>query len=266
MIYFVSTPIGNLADVTFRAIEVLKSVDVIACEDTRHSLPFLNRYDIKKRLISYQKFNEAECAEKLIALHAEGKSIAVISDAGTPVLSDPRAVLVGRLLKEDIPYTVVPGANALLPELILSGMRADRFTFIGFLPEKRGKAEQILSAYSSTDGTLVFYCAPHDLNKTAKLLFDCLGSRRAVAVKEITKVFESRFEFTLGDKLDFDERGEFVLLVEGAKQEDFSSLSAKEHIALYLKEGMTKTEAVKRVAKERGEPRSELYKLVIDND
>ena len=265
MIYFVSTPIGNLGDVTFRAVETLKNADVIACEDTRHSLPFLNKYEIKKPLIAYQKFNEAECAEKLIELCEEGKNVAVISDAGTPVLSDPGAVLVKKLIERGVAYTVVPGANALLPALILSGLGSERFTFIGFLPEKAGACARLLESYSAVDSTLVFYCAPHDLKKTIKTLYEALGARKAVAVKEITKIHESRYEFTLGGEFELDERGEFVILVEGKRAEDFTDLPVKEHIALYIAEGKNKMEAVKLVAKERGVPKSSLYKYTIED-
>ena len=264
MIYFVSTPIGNLKDMTYRAVEVLSEVDVIACEDTRHSLPLLDKYGIKKQLISYQKFNEAASAEKIISFAKEGKNVAVISDAGTPVLSDPGAVLVKKLIEEDVGFTVVPGANAVLPALILSGLKSDRFTFIGFLPEKKTQAMSLLESYSAIDSTLVFYCAPHDLKKTLRVLYEAFGERKAVAVKEITKVFETRYEFTLGEETDIDERGEFVVLVEGKQTEDFSNLPVKEHIALYIAEGLSKMDAIKRVAKERGVSKSSLYKYIIE--
>ena len=253
-----------MGDMTYRAVETLNSVDVIACEDTRHSMPLLAKYGIKKQLVSYQKFNEASCAEKILSFAKDGKSVAVISDAGTPVLSNPGAVLVKKLIENGVEFTVVPGANALLPALILSGLRSDRFTFIGFLPEKAGDAQRLLESYSSVDSTLVFYCAPHDLKKTVDKLYKALGDRKAVAVKEMTKVFEARYEFTLGGSFDVDERGEFVILVEGNKGEDFANLPVKEHIALYLAEGLSKMEAVKRVAKERGVPKSSLYKYTIE--
>lgn len=265
MLYFVSTPIGNLNDMTYRAVEVLKSVDVIACEDIRHSIPLLDRYDIKKKLISYQKFNEAESGEKIIELLKEGKNVAVISDAGTPLLSDPGAVLTKKLIEEGLEFTAIPGANAVLPALILSGLDSSRFTFIGFLPEKNNDRQKLLESYSAVDSTLIFYSAPHDLDKVVKYLYEGLGDRKAVAVKEITKMYESRIEFNLKDGLTCDERGEFVILVEGAKAQDFSNMPIKEHIALYLGEGLTKMEAIKKVAKERGVPKSSLYKYTIDD-
>lgn len=267
MLYFVSTPIGNLGDITYRAVEVLNSVDVIACEDTRHSLPLLNKYGIKKQLLSYQKFNEAAVSLKIVELLKDGKNVAVISDAGTPVLSDPGSVLVSVLIENDLPFTVVPGANALLPALILSGLNSANFTFIGFLPEKTADREKLLESYASVPSSLIFYCAPHDVEKTSKDLFAVLGKRKAVAVKEITKVFETRTEFYLGDTPSVDLRGEFVIVVEGNnKKEDYSDLPILEHVALYQKDGLSKMDAIKKVAKERGIKKNELYKQVLEEE
>lgn len=265
MLYFVSTPIGNLGDITYRAIEVLSSVDVIACEDTRHSLPLLQKYDIKKPLISYQKFNEAEVSEKIISMLKEGKNVAVISDAGTPVLSDPGSVLVKALINSNEEFTTIPGANALLPALILSGLNSANFAFIGFLPEKKSDAQKLLESYNALPASLIFYCAPHDLEKTSKTLLECLGRRRAVAVKEITKLFETRGEFYLGELPNIDLRGEFVIVVDGYYQkEDYSDLPILEHVLLYQKDGLSKMDAIKKVAKERGLKKNELYKLVVE--
>lgn len=264
MLYFVSTPIGNLDDMTYRAVEVLNSVDVIACEDTRHSLPLLNKFGIKKQLMTYQKFNEAESGQKIIELLQAGKNVAVISDAGTPLVSDPGAVLTKKLIESDLPFTAIPGANAVLPALILSGLDSSRFVFLGFLPEKNSERQKLLESYSAVNSTLIFYSAPHDLKKVIGYLYEGLGARKAVAVKEITKLHETRIDFNLSEGLSCDERGEFVILVEGAKSQDFSNMPVKEHIALYLGEGMSKMEAIKRVAKERGVPKSSLYKYTIE--
>ena len=265
MLYFVSTPIGNLKDITLRAVEVLKSVDVIACEDKRHSLPLLNAYDIKKPLTSYQKFNEEKVAPEIVALLKEGKNVAVISDAGTPVLSDPGAVLARKLREEGLEYTVIPGANALLPALILSALDCGNFAFIGFLPPKRGQIERLLSSYENLPCPLVFYCAPHDLDETVKVLYEILGDRKACAVKEITKIHETAIPFRLKDGISVDERGEFVIVVEGAKKGfEFKELSVEEHIAAYTESGMSKMDAIKAVAKERGVPKNSLYKYIVD--
>ena len=267
MLYFVSTPIGNLKDITFRAVEVLNSVDYIACEDKRHSLPLLNAYDIKKPLLTYQKFNEREESGKIIELLKEGKDIAVISDAGTPVLSDPGAVLCDKLKKEGLPYTVVPGANALLPALILSAFDSSNFAFIGFLPPKKAQIREVLSSFENLPCPLVFYCAPHDLKETIKTLHDHLGDRRACAVKEITKIYESATVFELKDGLDIDERGEFVLVVEGVKKKSgFADMTEEEHVKMYLDSGMDKMTAIKTVAKERGVPKNSLYKYIINRE
>ena len=266
MLYFVSTPIGNLKDISLRAIEVLRSVDCIACEDKRHSLPLLNAYDIKKPLVSYQKFNEREVAADIIKMLKEGKSVAVISDAGTPVLSDPGAVLSAELRKEGLDYTVIPGANALLPALILSSFDCANFAFIGFLPPKRAQIGEVLASFENLPCPLVFYCAPHDLDRTIKTLYEFLGDRRACAVKEITKIHESACFFRLKDGIEVDERGEFVIVVEGVKKTETSKdITVEEHIAMYIDSGMSKMDAIKAVAKERGIPKSALYKYTIDN-
>lgn len=267
MLYFVSTPIGNLGDITYRAVEVLNSVDVIACEDTRHSLPLLNKYGIKKQLLSYRKFNEASASTKILEILKSGKTVAVISDAGTPVLSDPGSVLVNALIENGEEFTVVPGANALLPALILSGLNSANFTFIGFLPEKKVDREKLLENYASIPSSLIFYCAPHDLEKTSGDLYSVLGRRKAVAVKEITKVFESRTEFYLGEIPDVDLRGEFVIVVEGNyKNEDYNDLPLLKHVALYMEDGLSKMDAIKKVAKERGIKKNDVYKQVIETE
>lgn len=266
MLYFVSTPIGNLKDITLRAIETLKNADVIACEDTRHSLRLLNAYDIKKPLVSYHKFNERESGEKIIALLKAGKEVAVISDAGTPVVSDPGNVLCKMLIEEGLPYTVIPGANAVLPALILSGLDASRFIFVGFLPEKKKDRERVLQKAATSECTMMFYCAPHDLKKTLTALFEALGRRKAVAVREITKIFEERIEFDLGDEVVLPDKGEYVLAVEGkAVQNDLVNLSPVEHIQAYINEGMTKNEAIKKAAKDRGVSKSEIYKYTLND-
>ena len=197
MLYFVATPIGNLKDFSFRAVEVLKSVDKIACEDTRHSLTLLNAYDIKKPLFSYHKFNEKEVAEKIIDGLKKGENIAVITDAGMPVVSDPGNVLTKLLIEEGLEFTVIPGACACVSALVLSGLDSSRFCFLGFMPEKQGARKEFLSKYKDLDLTLIFYSAPHDVKKDIESIYEVLGDRRAVAVKEITKIYESAERFNL---------------------------------------------------------------------
>lgn len=264
MLYFVGTPIGNLKDISLRALEVLKSVDEIACEDTRHSLGLLNAYQIKKPLFAYHKFNEKETGEKIVEKLKSGKDIAVISDAGMPAISDPGNVLVTLLIENNLEFTVVPGACAFVSALVLSGLDSSKFCFLGFLPEKTSQRKEFLQKYANLDMTLIFYSAPHDIKKDIQSIYSVFGSRRAVAVKEITKMFEKAERFSLEQGLTQEPKGEYVLLVEGASnQNENLSLSEKEHIELYLSQGMDKKEALKKVAKERGVSKSSLYKHTI---
>lgn len=266
MLYFIGTPIGNLKDLSFRAVETLKSVDEIACEDTRHSLTLLTNYGIEKPLFSYHKFNEKECAEKIVEKLKEGKNIAVISDAGMPVISDPGNVLTEILSKENIPFTVIPGANAGLSALILSGLDASIFAFIGFLPEKNKERTKLLEKYKNLDMTLIFYSAPHDVKKDAQDIYKVFGKRKAVAVKEITKIHERALSFTLGDEFPEEPKGEYVLVVEkGEEDNPLLSLTEEEHVKFYLDKGIDKKEAIKLVAKERGVSKSSLYKYTVEN-
>lgn len=265
MLYIVATPIGNLKDITYRAVEVLGSVDVIACEDTRHSLKLLSAYGISKPLVAYHKFNERAEGQRLVDMLKEGKNVALITDAGTPVISDPGNVLINMLIENELEYTVVPGANAFVPALVLSGFDASRFTFIGFLPEKNKDRERLLDKYKNSDATLIFYCAPHDVVKTVGYLYASLGARRACAVREITKLHESVERFNLEEGYPNEPRGEYVILVEGAEEVcPYEGLSVKEHLEKYLAEGLDKKEAVKRVAKERGLPKNEVYQLTVE--
>ena len=182
MLYFVATPIGNLKDITLRAIEVLKSVDEIACEDTRHSLGLLNAYDIKKPLFAYHKFNERESGEKIIEKLKAGKNIAVITDAGMPVVSDPGNILSQMLVEEGLDFTVVPGACAVVSALVLGGLDSSRFCFLGFMPSKSSERKEFLEKYKNLDMTLIFYSAPHDVKKDIESIYSVFGERRAVAV------------------------------------------------------------------------------------
>ncbi|MBQ3493135.1 MAG: 16S rRNA (cytidine(1402)-2'-O)-methyltransferase [Clostridia bacterium] len=264
MLYFVGTPIGNLKDISLRALEVLKSVDEIACEDTRHSLGLLNAYEIKKPLFSYHKFNEKECSEKIIEKLKDGKNIAVISDAGMPVISDPGNVLAQMLIENGLEFTVIPGACAFVSALVLGGLDSSKFCFLGFMPEKQSERKEFLQRYKDLDLTLIFYCAPHDIKRDIESVYSVFGQRRAVAVKEITKLYERAEQFNLEDGIKSEPKGEYVLLVEGAKIENENlKLSEKEHIELYIAQGLDKKDALKKVAKERGVSKSSLYKYTI---
>ncbi|MBO7215215.1 MAG: 16S rRNA (cytidine(1402)-2'-O)-methyltransferase [Clostridia bacterium] len=267
MLYFISTPIGNLKDITLRALETLKSVDIIFCEDTRHSLKLLDFYDIKKPLKSYHKFNEKERVADIISYLNEGKSVAVISDAGTPVISDPGNVLSTALRESGAQYSVVPGATAFVPALILSGLDASTFTFVGFLPEKNKDKDALIKSVETHPQTLIFYSAPHDVNKDIKYLSEKLGDRKVSAVKEITKIHETAYIGTLSTLEIEEPKGEFVIVVEGAKQtsKEFE-LSEKEHVELYIEKGYSKKDAIKQVALERGVSKNSLYKYTINNE
>lgn len=266
MVYFVATPIGNLKDITLRALEVLRSVDIIFCEDTRQSLKLLNFYEIKKPLKSCHKFNEKEAAEKIIAEDKEGRNIAVISDAGMPVISDPGNTVCKELKNAGVAYTVIPGANAALSALILSAMPSERFAFLGFLPDKESQKKAVLESYKNLDMTLILHCAPQDVDRCISAAHCVLGDRNACAVREITKVHEEAVSFKLSQGLEGEKRGEYVLIIEGASacENPLNKLSEREHILHYIGQGMDKKEALKKVAKDRGISKSALYKFSID--
>lgn len=266
MIYFVGTPIGNLKDITLRALDTLRAADAVFCEDTRHSLRLLSAYDIKKPLYSCHKFNEREAAEKIIALSREGKEIAVISDAGMPVVSDPGNGVCRILREANEPYTVIPGACAFVCALVLSALPADTFTFIGFLPNKAGEKRALLRRYVSAQETLVFHSAPQDVDKDVAAMAEVFGDRNASAVREITKIHEEAVSFRLAEGLAGEKRGEYVLLVEGAKEvkNPLNDLTEKEHIRYYMQQGMDKKEALKCAARDRGVSKSELYPFSVD--
>ena len=266
MVYFVATPIGNLKDITLRALETLKDADVIFCEDTRHTIKLLNAYEIKKPLFACHKFNEKDAAQKILEESRAGKKVAVVSDAGTPVVSDPGNVVCKYLRENDEPYTLIPGACAFVAALVLSALNADRFAFIGFLPDKQSEKKAVLEKYKDVDLTLAFHSAPQDVDKDVKAMYEVFGDRKAVAVREITKIHEESVAFSLSTGLDGEKRGEYVLLVEGAKEGEnpLNALSETEHIKHYMRAGLDKKEALKKTAKDRGVSKSELYKFSLD--
>lgn len=264
-LYIVATPIGNLKDITFRAVETLKNADIIACEDTRHSLALLNEYQISKPLMSFHKFNETAAAKKIIEKVKEGKNVAVISDAGTPAISDPGFLLVKEALNEGIKYTVIPGAAAFVNALVLSGFDASRFMFAGFLPQKNNQKQQLLKKLAGYDCTLIFYSAPHDVNKDIHSLFKAFGDRNFAAVAEITKIHERVIPGKLSQGISEQPRGEYTLIVEGCPQTEnpLNSLTAEEHIKHYTDMGLSLMDAVKQTAKDKNVPKNEIYKYTI---
>ncbi|WP_138159362.1 16S rRNA (cytidine(1402)-2'-O)-methyltransferase [Peptoniphilus catoniae] len=265
MIYFCATPIGNLKDIGIRTLEILRSVDLIACEDTRTSLKLLNEYNIKKPLISYHKFNESSKAEELIELSRE-KDIALITDAGLPGISDPGEVLVKRLINEKIDFRVVPGANAALTGLVLSGLSSEHFLFYGFLKAKSSARKKELEGLKNIKYTLIFYEAPHRLKDSLIDIYEVLGNRSASISREITKLFEETLRGNLKDLLDMDLtlKGEFVIVVEGNSQEEV--LDLEELLREKLDLGIKKSQAVKELAKEYKVSKNELYKISLEVD
>ncbi len=266
MVSFVATPIGNLKDITLRALETLREADVIFCEDTRHTIKLLNAYEIKKPLFACHKFNEQEAAQKIIDADRRGEKVAIVSDAGMPVVSDPGNTVCKILWENGVKYTVIPGACAFLSALVLSALPAGRFAFIGFLPEKKGEKRALLERYKDSDLTLAFHSAPQDVDKDVAAMYEVFGDRPAFAVREITKLHEESIPFRLCEGLGGEKRGEYVLLVSGAEEKEspLNALSPIDHIRHYMAAGLDKKEALKRAAKDRGVSKSVLYPYSLD--
>lgn len=263
-LYIVGTPIGNLQDITLRALQTLKDVDVIACEDTRHSLPLLSKYDIHAKLVAYHKFNEQECSDYLISLICDGKNVALITDAGMPSISDPGAELIAKCHTQGVEVEVVPGPTALASAIALSGIKASGFTFLGFLPEKNADKVSIVSKCATTGLPIVLYVAPHDLTKTATTLCEILGDRKVYVVRELTKIHESVTITSLAN-FECEERGEIVMIIDGATtQNPLNDLTILEHLKRYIDLGIDKKEAVKKVAQDRGIPKNEVYQQALN--
>ena len=272
-LYICPTPIGNLEDITLRVIRVLSEVDFVAAEDTRRTLNLLNHLEIKKKLYSFHEHNRMAAAEKTIGLLKEGNDIALVSDAGMPLISDPGDVLVRRLIEENIEFEVLPGPTAFVNALILSGFSSSSFLFVGFLPRKKKELRQELERIRYVKDTLIFYEAPHRIKDTLKSLRKELGNRKVSLSRELTKKFEETIRLSIDDLLlhfgDSEVKGEIVLIVEGSSEEPvndnaFEHLSIREHIELRIGEGLSKKDAVKAVAKERNLPKNEVYKESLD--
>jgi len=265
MLYLVGTPIGNMGDVTLRALETLRAVDVVACEDTRHTGLLLQKLDIKKPLVSYYKHKEQEGTQEILALLRAGKDVALVSDAGMPVISDPGGVLVQAARREGLPISVVPGPTAVTSALALAGVTGG-FVFIGFLSDKPKERDMQVVQYVTSPHPLVFYVASHDVVATFAYLYEKLGDRAVYVVKELTKLHEKVIETRLANPVDFDTHGEFVFIVEGNTEKSSVTMTAEEHVRRYMQMGLSKKDAVKTVAKERGVPRDEIYKAALNID
>lgn len=262
-LYIVSTPIGNLGDISKRALEVLEMVDLILCEDTRVTGKLLSFFNLKSKMESYQIYNEHGKVEALTKRMELGMSVALVSDAGTPLVNDPGYLLVKEAIRQDINVVSIPGASALLAGLVSSGLVPQPFTFIGFLPKKQGELTKLLSKYIKRDETLIIYESPLRITKTLNDLFEILGNRNLVLCRELTKKFETIYRGDLVSMKDevFDTRGEYVILVEGDFIEVEQVLDAITLVNLYKEQGLEEKEALKKAAKDLGVHKSEVYKV-----
>ncbi|MCL2376149.1 MAG: 16S rRNA (cytidine(1402)-2'-O)-methyltransferase [Defluviitaleaceae bacterium] len=264
-LYICATPIGNLEDITLRVLRVLKEVDLIAAEDTRHTLKLLNHYDIKTPMTSYHEHNEAGKAVQLVDKLLGGASIALVSDCGMPGISDPGHELIKGCHEAQIPVTVCPGASAGISALVMSGISARRYAFEGFLPREKKKRKDILGSLASEHRTIILYEAPHRLLVTLRELYEHLGERQVSIVREITKKFEEVRQGSLAEMIEYyDEnpvKGEFVLIIEGAAKvpQDWPE-NIMLHVEHYVEAGLSEMDAMKKAAKDRGVAKSEVYR------
>ena len=276
-LYLCATPIGNLEDITLRVLRTLKEVDLIAAEDTRNSIKLLNHFEIKTPMTSYHEYNKIEKAYTLIEKMQNGMNIALITDAGTPGISDPGEELAAMCYEAGIEVTSLPGPAACITALTLSGLSTRRFCFEGFLPADKKEKKMILEELKTESRTMILYEAPHHLIRTLEELYAALGERRITLCRELTKKFETVFPTTLEKALDYykteEPRGEYVLVVEGKspqekRQEEIASwesMSIEEHMAYYEEQGMDNKSAMKQVAKDRGVGKREIYQYLHGN-
>lgn len=278
MLYLCATPIGNLEDMTFRAVRVLKEADLIAAEDTRNSVKLLNHFDIHTPMTSYHEYNKYEKGRKLVEKMQAGCTVALITDAGTPGISDPGEELVRMCHEAGIPVTAVPGAAACITGLVISGLPTRRFVFEAFLPSDKKEREAVLDSLRHEQRTMVIYEAPHRLVKTLKLLARTLGEDRRVSIcRELTKKHETVFRSTLGHSASYYEstepKGECVIIIEGLSREQmeqearekWEDMSIEDHVAHYMSQGEDRKEAMKKAAKDRGVSKRDIYNYLEQN-
>ena len=275
-LYLCATPIGNLEDMTLRVLRVLKEVDIIAAEDTRNSIKLLNHFDIHTPMTSYHEFNKIEKAHQLVHQLLEGKNIALITDAGTPGISDPGEELVKIAYEAGVKVTSLPGASAVVTALTLSGLSTRRFAFEAFLPKDKKLRKAVLEEMNRETRTIVMYEAPHHLKATLKELLGALGDRKITLCRELTKKFEEADRTSISEAIAYyeehDPRGEYVLVMEGRdrkeleqeEQQAWESMSLEEHMKLYEDQGIEHKEAMKRVAKDRGLSKRDVYKQLLE--
>lgn len=275
-LYLCATPIGNLEDITYRVLRTLKEVDLIAAEDTRNSIRLLNHFEIKTPMTSYHEYNKIDKAYQLVAKMREGKNIALITDAGTPGISDPGEDIVRICYEEGIPVTSLPGAAACITALTMSGLPTRRFAFEAFLPKDKKEHQAVLEELKTETRTIIIYEAPHHLVRTLQELSDALGGdRRLTICRELTKRHEEKLQMTLADSLSYYEvnepRGEYVLIIAGRSREEmkkeeqagWEALSLEEHMAHYESQGIDRKEAMKRVAKDPGVSKRDIYQALL---
>lgn len=275
ILYLCATPIGNLEDITMRVLRVLKEVDLIAAEDTRNSIKLLNHFNIKTKMTSYHEYNKIEKAIYLVEQMKKGKNIALITDAGTPGISDPGEELVKQCYEAGIEVTSLPGACAAITALTMSGLSTRRFVFEAFLPYEKKERAEVLKSLENETRTIIIYEAPHHLKKTLKECQQYFGNRRLTVCKELTKKHEKKWMASLEEVIAFYEenepRGEYVLIFEGRdknelqqeEKEKWLNLSIEEHMSYYMEQGMDKKTAMKMVAKDRGTTKREIYQALL---
>ena len=274
-LYLCATPIGNLEDITYRVLRTLKEVDLIAAEDTRNSIKLLNHFEIKTPMTSYHEYNKIEKAYQLVDKMREGKNIALITDAGTPGISDPGEDLVRICYEEGIEVTSLPGAAACITALTMSGLPTRRFAFEAFLPRDKKERALVLEQLKNETRTIILYEAPHHLIKTLEELQSVLGNRKIAVCRELTKRYEEKRLSTISDMLDFykenEPRGEYVLVLEGKSFEELAeeekksweAMTLEEHMAVYENQGIDRKEAMKLVAKDRGISKRDVYQALL---
>lgn len=277
-LYLCATPIGNLEDITYRVVRTLKEVDLIAAEDTRNSIKLLNHFDIKTPMTSYHEFNKIEKAYQLVDKLREGSDIALITDAGTPGISDPGEELVRICYEEGIEVTSLPGPAACITALTMSGLPTRRFAFEAFLPRDKKERAAVLAGFVNETRTIILYEAPHHLVKTLEELYGTLGNRRLTVCRELTKRYEEKTLTTFSEILDYykdnEPRGEYVLIIEGRtfeelkkeEQKAWKEMSVEEHMQVYESQGVDRKEAMKLVAKDRGIPKRDVYQALLSRE
>lgn len=275
-LYLCATPIGNLEDMTFRVIRTLKEVDMIAAEDTRNSIKLLNHFEIKTPMTSYHEYNKIEKGHKLVQMLLEGKNLALITDAGTPGISDPGEELVQMCYEAGVPVTSLPGAAACITALTLSGLSTRRFAFEAFLPSDKKERQQVLEELKNDTRTVICYEAPHRLVKTLKELLEALGNRRVTICRELTKKHETAWQTHIAEACEYYQenapKGECVLVIEGRsreelkaeEQEQWEQMPLEAHMEHYESQGMDHKSAMKQVAKDRGVSKRDIYRMLLE--